>query len=229
LYEACRHFQMSLDLGPFTSFIVTTIHTKCGCRSDNQNKDSSAMIFFCKQPSFGGSKLHSVCGRACRLAGGAQSRLGNTNKYSCQSVILTSKTFLFKPRHTFIRCEMYNTMIVTSAVLNNPNRNFTFLHHLGIFNFDLAPPLSHFSFLFFRFPFTRIGLLCPFFKQCNHTFSICVSLFIKRRIMSILLSQQWCTSIVWTLLTTSLCHLLSAILKNATLLGHIFHFQTPDH
>jgi hypothetical protein len=34
----------------------------------------------------------------------------------------------------------YITMIVTSPFLNSPNRNFTFLHHLGKFNYDLAPP-----------------------------------------------------------------------------------------
>jgi hypothetical protein len=47
--------------------------------------------------------------------------------------------------------------------------------------------------------------------------------------MSILLSWQWRTSINSTLLTTSLCHLLSTILKYATSLWHLFHFQTPDH
>ena len=62
-------------------------------------------------------------------------------------------------------------MIVTSAILNNPNRNFTFLHHLGIFNFHLAPPnrTSPFYFSDSLSPASASSVL--FLNLCNHTLS----------------------------------------------------------
>jgi hypothetical protein len=67
-----------------------------------------------------------------------------STKPYCSSVELwtnpTTRTTATTSSTTSTTTSVYITMIVTSPFLNSPNRNFTFLHHLGKFNFDLAPP-----------------------------------------------------------------------------------------
>ena len=125
-----------------------TVYIKTNDTNDNKHYRIMFCIAFCDIETSNFRtlllyyKLHVGIFPSPTIIQGATAPDGRKNCLDFDLEVLQAKDF--EQTKSLAACcfltSLYNTMIMTSAVLNNPNRNFTFLHHLGIFNFDLAPP-----------------------------------------------------------------------------------------